>query len=102
MKIVYITSLIKFKEVLDTLLLYEGDIALDTETQGLDPYTHKIVLLQLAIAREEKCFVVNVKKIGALWIPAFKSFIENDTVRKKNIFLAHNFKFDIKMLWQQG
>lgn len=68
-------------------------IGVDTETEGLDPYTCKLLLLQLGNADFQiviDCTTINVLK--------YKKFLE----QKNRIFIFWNAKFDLKFLLHQG
>lgn len=66
-------------------------VGLDTETEGFDPYTKKLLLLQLG------CYdfqvVIDCKTID---IQLYKDYLESDRT-----FLGWNLKFDLKFLFRQ-
>lgn len=66
-------------------------IALDTETQGRDPHSKKIISLQLGDGDNQ--FVIDCRKVD---IKLFKNLIESKTC------LIHNAKFDYKFLKTAG
>ncbi len=68
----------------------EEIIAVDTETTGLDPYTSKVRLLQIATI--EKAYIIDCFFVDSLepLKPIFDSM--------KPVKIFHNAKFDIKML----
>jgi DNA polymerase-1 len=66
-------------------------IQLDTETQGKNPHSKRILSLQLGDKYNQ--FVIDCRKINIL---EFKSLIEN------KIILGHNLKFDYKFLKHNG
>ena len=65
-------------------------VGLDTETEGFDPYTKKLKLLQLG------CYdfqvVIDCETID---IQLYKSYLESD-----RLFLGWNLKFDLKFLFR--
>ena len=65
-------------------------VGLDTETEGFDPYTNKLKLLQLG------CYdfqvVIDCETID---IQLYKSYLESD-----RLFLGWNLKFDLKFLFR--
>ena len=67
-------------------------VGLDTETEGFDPYTKKLLLLQLG------CYdfqvVIDCKTID---IQLYKDYLESDRT-----FLGWNLKFDVKFLFYHG
>ncbi|MCK5021362.1 MAG: hypothetical protein KAS32_30400 [Candidatus Peribacteraceae bacterium] len=76
------------KEVL-TVLMESKVLAVDTETTGLDPYTCRLLLLQ--IATPDCCYILNCGKIRAdIW----NSVLESKDILK----LAQYASFDYKIL----
>ena len=65
-------------------------VGLDTETEGFDPYTKKLLLLQLG------CYdfqvVIDCETID---VQLYKSYLESD-----RLFLGWNLKFDVKFLFR--
>lgn len=65
-------------------------VGLDTETEGFDPYTKKLLLLQLG------CYdfqvVIDCKTID---VQLYKDYLESDRT-----FLGWNLKFDLKFLFR--
>ena len=66
-------------------------LSIDTETQGFDPHTKNLLLLQ--IGNREKQFVIDCSKISPLH---FKEVIES------KLCIAHNMKFDWRFLYHNG
>jgi len=64
------------------------EIGFDIETMGFDPYTDKIICIQLGNAKHQ--FVVDVTSID---IQSFKSILESKTL------IGHNLKFDLRFLY---
>ena len=66
-------------------------VGLDTETEGFDPYTKKLKLLQLG------CYdfqvVIDCETVN---IHLYKEYLESD-----RLFLGWNIKFDLKFLFRQ-
>ena len=78
-------KIITVKESLD-LLNALSEVGLDTETEGMDPHTKKLLLVQLG------CYdfqvVIDCKTIDII---QYKEFLESD-----RLFLLWNAKFDLK------
>lgn len=66
-------------------------ISLDTETQGLDPYTCKLLTLQLGDKNNQ--YIIDCSTIP---VTLFKNILEN------KIIIAHNMKFDYRFLYHNG
>lgn len=75
------------------LLSSAKSIAIDTETTGLDPYTNKLRLIQLAIP--EQTFIIDCFKVAIK--PLAKLFDNPDLV-----VIGHNLSFDLKFLQRAG
>ncbi|HYL98253.1 MAG TPA: DNA polymerase [Blastocatellia bacterium] len=67
-------------------------IGLDTETTSLDPYRGRVRLLQLSSS--ERNYVFDLFKFPALYEPALRDLLQSSGHLK----IAHNAKFDLKML----
>lgn len=67
-------------------------VGLDTETMGLDPYTKKLLTVQLGCAEFQ--VVIDCTSVG---IHLFKEYMENP----QRMFLGWNIKFDLKFLYHQ-
>jgi len=67
-------------------------VGLDTETEGLDPYTKKLLLLQLGCLDFQ--VVIDCRTIDP---KEYKDYLESDRE-----FLGWNLKFDLKFLYHQG
>lgn len=67
-------------------------VSLDTETQGLDPHTKRILLLQLGC--KEFQVVIDTSTID---INVFKPFLESDRE-----FIIHNALFDLQFMYTAG
>lgn len=65
------------------------EIQVDTETQGLDPYTRDILTLQIGDASRQ--YVIDITTID---IAEFKPLLE----RKDKLFLFQNAKFDLRFM----
>ncbi|HSX39531.1 MAG TPA: DNA polymerase [Candidatus Saccharimonadales bacterium] len=66
----------------------EPIIGLDVESTGFDPYTDKLLLVQIGTA--SKSYIFDARKVDLKEMPRFKEFIENPKILK----LMHNGKFD--------
>ena len=64
-------------------------IGLDTETEGFDPFTKKVLLMQLG--DRENQFVIDTRTISPL---LFKDLLEDPT----KVFILQNAKFDLRFL----
>jgi len=70
-----------------------SEIALDTETSGIDPYTCKVLTLQLG--DEKNQFVLDMSYVSFNQV---KNLLEDES----KTFIGHNIKFDLKFLLHQG
>ncbi len=70
----------------------ETVIGIDVEATGLDPYTSKLLLVQ--IGKEDISYIFDARKLDLKEYPRFKELIESS----KRIKLLHNAKFDYKFL----
>lgn len=71
-------------------------IQVDTETEGLDAYTKKIILLQ--IGNKENQIVIDWRYVTDDVKNILKLFFK----RKDLLFIFHNAKFDLKFLYLQS
>ena len=71
-------------------------IGLDTETEGLDPHTKKLLTLQLGNKEEQIVFDISSYD-GRLPIELIE-FLNNS----KSTFIIQNAKFDLQFLYKQG
>ena len=67
-------------------------VGLDTETEGFDPYTKKLLSLQLG--NREFQVVIDASTID---VRLYKEFLESDRT-----FCGWNLKFDLRFLFRQG
>lgn len=67
-------------------------VGLDTETSGLDPYTDKLLSVQLGNFYNQ--VVIDCSTVDIL---LYKDFLESD-----RLFLGWNLKFDLKWLFRYG
>jgi len=93
-KELFTTDIYKIISVEESLALLNPlkIVGLDTETEGLDPWTKKLKLLQLGNRNFQviiDCFTVDVLK--------YKDYLESDRT-----FLGWNLKFDLKFLFRNG
>lgn len=77
------------------ILKEESILALDTETEGLDPYTKTLLLLQLG----NKDYQINfdISSYGGVIPMQLVDFLNNH----KCLFVLQNAKFDLKFLFKQ-
>lgn len=89
-----LSNSIQFASV-ETLLNYfekETEIQLDTETEGFDVFTKKLLTLQLGDCRGEHQFVVDLTTVNVL---LFKNLLEDPT----KLFVLQNAKFDLRFFY---
>lgn len=67
-------------------------VGLDTETEGLDPYT--CALLSLQLGNKEFQVVIDTSTVD---VTLYKDYLESDRT-----FLGWNLKFDLKFLYRHG
>lgn len=67
-------------------------VGLDTETEGLDPWTKGLKSIQLG--NYEFQIVIDTTTISPL---VYKEYLESD-----RLFIGWNLKFDLKFLFRQG
>lgn len=90
-KYVHVATPKQVDEALD-VLEKEPVIGIDIEGTGLDPYTSKLLLVQ--IGNEEVSYIFDAQKLDLKEIPRLKAFLEDS----KRIKLLHNAKFDYKFI----
>ena len=84
----YITEQHQLQDIIPRL--YERNTwGVDTETTGLDPHTHFVVLLQ--IGNSDIQYVIDARKVD---LQPLKPFLESLAITK----VMHNGKFDYKMI----
>lgn len=84
-------KVISAEEALE-LLVPLSVVELDTETMGLDPYTKKLLTVQLGCAEFQ--VVIDCTSVD---IHLFKEYMESP----QRMFLGWNIKFDLKFLYHQ-
>lgn len=89
----FVNEAYKIIGVNESLSLLEplGVVGLDTETEGFDPYTKKLKLLQLGCYDFQ--IVIDCDTID---IQLYKNYLESD-----RLFIGWNLKFDLKFLFRQ-
>jgi DNA polymerase-1 len=80
-------------ELLHSWLQKNSVIGCDTETEGFDPFTCKLMSLQLGNKYDQ--FVINCYEFD---IAEFKEYFEDKT----KTFIFHNAKFDLRFLYHKG
>lgn len=78
------------------LLEKEQILGLDVETTGLDPYTSKLLLVQIGIPT--KSYIFDARLLPLKEMPRYKALIENPKIIK----LMHNGKFDYGFIKYQS
>jgi DNA polymerase-1 len=79
-------------KLLIKLLSSSEIIGLDTETTGLDPFTSKVLMMQINV--NDEIFILHRGRLG---VKFFTNIIK--LINDKNILcVGHNIKFDMKML----
>ena len=91
MAIHYIDTFSKVKEFIAKIKEAKS-IDLDTETTGLDPYTCKVLLVQIGI--DNDVYVLNRGKLGKEFLTQLVELINQNNIT----CVGHNIKFDIKVL----
>jgi len=71
-------------------------LGLDTETQGLDCYTKKLLLLQIGIKEFQVLF--DIQSFSGKIPKSLKDFLNTS----KSTYILQNAKFDLKFLFHQG
>lgn len=84
---------ISFAEIKDCLNYFKDheEIAVDTETEGFDPYTKDILSLQLGDSENQ--YVIDLSSVS---ISCFKDLLES------KLLLFQNAKFDLRFLYRYG
>lgn len=85
-------DLLKGIELLQSL----EEIALDTETEGLDCYTKSLLLLQLG--NEDFQVLFDISSYNGIIPEELKNFLNYSD----NLYILQNAKFDLKFLFHQG
>ncbi len=76
-------------------LLAQPALGLDTETEGLDPHTCRLRLLQLATP--ERVYVIDLFNVPpAVLAPLFAD------PRRGPVLVGHNLTFDLRFVWAAG
>ena len=88
--IIYVNNDLKLEEGIDTLKK-ESTLAFDTETNGLDPLSNQVLLIQ--VGNERFQYVFDVYKLGTN-IYSVLEILQDENVAK----VAHNAKFDYSMI----
>ena len=77
--------------------LFKSDIqGIDTETTGLDPHTHKLVLIQIAIPNHP-VVIINVTNLTQAELQPLNQLFTNKATK-----VFHNAKFDLQFLNKAG
>lgn len=85
----YVSKLEQIHNAVDELKK-EKVIAVDIETTDLDPYTSKILTIQ--ISKPDFCYIIDARELDIGKIPELKEYLESS----QSIKLLHNGKFDYK------
>lgn len=91
----YIDTMEKVDKALEALEK-EPTIGIDIESTGFDPYTDKLLLVQLGTSSIS--YIFDARKLKLNEIPRFKELIENPKILK----LMHNGKFDYQFIKKQA
>ena len=93
----YDSSLYKIIPLEDSIELLKGyqELGLDTETEGLDPFTKKLLLLQLGNYDFQILFDIN--SYGGKIPITLKNYLNTTDT----LFILQNAKFDLKFLFTQ-
>ncbi len=87
-----VRDLESLEKVVEKLLAYPV-LAVDTETNGLDPYDSKLILVQ--VATPDMCYIVDAQKVP---LEPLRRVLESP----RSLKLLQNAKFDYEMLKQQA
>ena len=87
-----ITDAKQLKELLNPLIGRCKRIGIDTETTGLDPYTNKVRLVQIA-ASKHPVFIIDLAAIAHCDLYPLKQLLTSNCLK-----IGHNLKFDLMML----
>ncbi|MEI7556928.1 DNA polymerase [Candidatus Chlorohelix sp.] len=87
-----ISDNLRLEQIIDPLL-HEQLLGVDTETSGLDPFTSKLLLVQ--IASPEICYIIDASKVR---LTPLKRLLENPRILK----ILQNAKFDYEMLKERA
>lgn len=83
------------KEAIDILESFD-ELGLDTETEGLDCYSKKLLLLQLGTFEIQVLF--DIKSFGGKIPPELFTFLS----KNHKLYILQNAKFDLKFMYHQG
>jgi DNA polymerase-1 len=95
MKVHYITQASQLDYVFRAFTS-KGYVGLDTETTGLDPHTSRLRLIQLAT--DNGIFLIDCFKVKNAYEWVNKLLHAHPYC----VYVGHNLKFDMKMLWANG
>lgn len=88
----YVDNQTKLKDALEYLTTQNNTVfGVDTETNGLDPHTNEVLLIQIGNFEEQ--FVFDVFKLGTSIFEVINWLSDN-----KSLKILHNAKFDYKMI----
>jgi len=99
MSVLFIDTKDAFTDLLEAIRrLDNAPLALDTETTGLDPFTSKLLLIQLGTEQGNQAVIDVQKTLGTFpeLLSEFKTVMEHP----QQVFILHNAKFDYKMIKQ--
>lgn len=87
-------TIISFEDIIPEIFKYKT-LSLDTETEGLDPYLHKLLTIQLGLSHIQVCFD---------WqsLDNNQKEILKEKLREKRTYIIQNAKFDLKVLFHLG
>jgi DNA polymerase I len=89
-------SIITGVQDLNPLLTELGNsdiIGIDTETTGLDPYTNRVLLIQLNV--NNKIFLIDVRKLEKRLTQYIIQLLKDSN----KLVVGHNLEFDLKMIF---
>ena len=86
----------QLKKLIDPLINTVEKIGIDTETTGLDPYTSKVRLIQIAIAKHP-VFIIDLAALEKSELTPLKHLLASNCLK-----IGHNLKFDLMMLATAG
>lgn len=86
----------QLNKLLNPLVNTVEKIGIDTETTGLDPYTSKVRLIQIAIAKHP-VFIIDLAALEKIKLTPLKHLLASNCLK-----IGHNLKFDLMMLATAG
>jgi DNA polymerase-1 len=96
MSVLFVDTKEAFTDLLKAIRRLNAPIALDTETTGLDPFTSKLLLIQLGTEQGNQA-VIDVQKT-LFQFPDLQEEFKEIMEDSQRVFILHNAKFDYKII----